>query len=66
MRWTFQGLHNDIPNAPPFEVMVEADDEEEARHLAMMARWGARAPNIAPNIFNGRYEGRGLVLIERR
>ncbi len=63
MKWTFEGVHNEIPNPPPFRVEVEADNEAEARHLAMVARWGSRAPNIMPSPMTGKYVGAGLTLI---
>lgn len=65
MKWTFEGLASEIPNPPPNPVTVEADDEPTARHLAMVARWGSRAPNIAPNVMTGRYAGYGLTLISK-
>lgn len=60
MKWIFRGL--DSMRGLPDVVEVEADDESTARHLAMVARWGSRAPNIRPNPLTNKYEGSGLIL----
>lgn len=65
MKWTFRGIGNEVPDPPPIEVTVVASDEAEARHLAMVARWGRRAPKIAPSPFTGKYQGAGLMLVAR-
>jgi hypothetical protein len=56
-KWTFRGILGNI-------TQVQATNEAEARHLAMVARWGG-LPHGA--IFNGhppaRWAGLGLDLI---
>lgn len=67
MKYTFTGM--DVPGILA-ETIVEAPDEAEARHLAMVARWGqgmkARAPSIGPSadILRGKYAGAGLYLVK--
>ncbi len=59
--YTFRGLEDVV--GIPMEVTVEAIDEQHARHLAMVKRWGSRAPNIRPtNVVTGQYAGVGLSL----
>lgn len=52
-KWTFKGIrYHDDPR------IVYARTEEDARHLAMIARWGAPTGIYAP-----RYAGVGLTLV---
>lgn len=65
IKWTFRAP-NFVVGLPP-EVTVETpdDDETEARHLAMLARWGTRAAGIGGDIFTGKHSGKGLELISK-
>lgn len=58
MQYTFAGMAGD-------NTTVEAPSEEEARHLAMEARWGYRYDITVPSSGReGRYAGRGLFLVQ--
>lgn len=41
--------------------VVVASNESEARHLAMVQRWGPPS-----GMYGRRYEGRGLILLETK
>ena len=57
MKYTFKGLK-------PTEniTTVEAKNEKEARHLAMVKRWGPLPDTILG--IRGFYQGLGLYLVE--
>lgn len=60
MQYTFAGMAGD-------NTTVEAPSEEEARHLAMEARWGGKYDDtVPPSGEEGRYAGRGLFLVQTR
>lgn len=51
MKYTFEGI------APKGQTEVIASNEEDARHEAMLKRWGK-------NEWGEKYEGKGLTLIK--
>lgn len=56
--YTFKG-------AKPETTVVFASDEKEARHLAMVARWGDKPdPNVGTLVVLDRYSGYGLDLVK--
>lgn len=57
MKYTYKTIDGNF-------VVVEADDESEARHLAMEKRWQGRAVNILPSLPGNKYAGRGLELVK--
>ena len=56
-KYTFKTIDGDF-------VMVEAKDEDEARHLAMTKRWEGRATKILPSLPGNKYAGKGLELVK--